>query len=186
MRVIAGRARGHTLKSPKSERTRPTPDRVREALFSMLTGITPGARVLDLFAGTGALGLEAISRGASHALFVEADRGAKAVLDANVDMIRSACPDAVLETWQSSAERAVDRLARETRCFDLVFLDPPYAAGLLEPTLARLIQGGLVNEASLVICEHASRDEPPTPPAGWSVTRTRAYGDVSVSLVEKG
>lgn len=186
MRIIAGRARGRTLKGPTNERTRPTPDRVREALFSMLAGITPGARVLDLFAGTGALGLEAISRGAAQALFVEADRGAKHTLDGNVELLRSACPDAVLETWQSDAERAIDRLARARRCFELVFLDPPYAAGLLEPTLARLIQGGLVNEASLVVCEHASRDEPPTPPDGWSVTRTRAYGDVSVSLVEKG
>jgi 16S rRNA (guanine(966)-N(2))-methyltransferase RsmD len=127
MRVIAGQWRGRRLQAPAGPATRPTSDRVREALFSILGDRVPGARVLDLFAGSGALGIEALSRGAAAATFVDSAPGAIRAVTANLDAL-----GAEAEVRRSDARRFLGSASTAARQYDLVFLDPPYrlAAGL--------------------------------------------------------
>ncbi len=144
MRVIAGAHRGRRLQAPEGLDTRPTADRVREALFSILARRTPGAAVLDLFAGTGALGIEALSRGAASATFVDDDPAALRVLAANLDGIEGG------EAVRRDARAFLRTARRHGRQYDLIFLDPPYRLGpqlgpeLSEAVTAVLAPGGLV------------------------------------------
>lgn len=176
MRVIAGSAGGIPLKVPPGD-TRPTTDRTREALFSALGDSVPNARVLDLFAGSGALGIEALSRGAASALFVEQNRAAIEVLRGNLQKTR--LPHGTLR--QMEVFRALPDLARSGLTFDLIFADPPYthsasdtdfSRALLEsPDLPRLLApGGLW----VLECRAEKKDFPNRPP--WSVIRQRDYG----------
>jgi 16S rRNA (guanine966-N2)-methyltransferase len=145
VRVIAGVYGGRRLRAPAGSATRPTSDRVREALFSILGARVEGARVLDLFAGSGALGLEALSRGAARATFVESAQPALAVLRANVEAL-----GADAEIVRADASRWLRAAPSDARQYDLVFLDPPYrraqalGAGLSELLPAVLAQGALV------------------------------------------
>lgn len=179
MRVIAGTARGRRLEAPKGQTTRPTPDRVREALFSILQAEVPEAQVLDLFAGTGALGLEALSRGARAVVFVDADRRAAELVRRNLASLGFTAA----EVLQLPAPRALELLARRGVRFDIAFLDPPYAeAQLLSDSLARLAAARLLCPGAVVVCEHASRDEPPATPEGLERADTRRYGDVALTF----
>lgn len=177
MRVIAGRLGGRRLTAPRGLSTRPTSDRVREALFSALGDVT-GAAVLDLYAGTGALGIEALSRGARHATFVESARPALAALREN---LRSLDLGDAAHVVSQPVARAVAALRGP---FDLVFLDPPYAALAEVPAaLAALLAAGALAPGARVVVEHASRDTAPV------VTRltarpTRTYGDTAVTLYD--
>ncbi len=188
MRVIGGKARGRRLAAPRGKGTRPTPDRVREALFSILGADVPGARVLDLFAGTGALGIEALSRGASGATFVEQDRRVVEVLRQNLKvlMLKNGSGKPLAEVLVLPVERGVGSLARAGEAFDLVFADPPFEAGVLGSTLDALAKHNLVRAGGLVICEHGGKDEPPAAPPGLSLVETRAYGDVALSFFRNG
>lgn len=174
-RVIAGTARGRRLAVPPGAGTRPTSDRVREAMFSALTaalGGFAGMRVLDLYAGTGALGLEALSRGAEHCLLVESDPRAARIIRANVEQV--GLPGAVVLT--TTVERVLSQPPE--RPYDLVLADPPYAVGgaELSSVLAALTGGWLVANAVVVI-ERDRRSPPPTWPAGMTADRDRQYGD---------
>src|SRR4051812_28311593 len=124
MRIVGGTARGRPLAGPKHEGLRPTADRVRETLFNVLGQAFDGERVLDLYAGTGALAFEALSRGASHAVLVDPDRAAVKLCEANAATLGFA--DRV-EILSLKADRAVDRLCKAERTFELIFADPPYA-----------------------------------------------------------
>ncbi len=183
MRITGGEHRSRTLQAPRGSDTRPTSDRVREALFGILDaqGKIAGARVLDLYAGTGALGLEAISRGAAHATFVESSRGAIAALRANLAALRVADRARVVE---SSVERADAQLAREAP-FDLVLVDPPYVdvSGPAARSIERIVGRGLISPDALVVLEHATRDSPPDL-ARMVLTRSRVYGDTSLAFYE--
>jgi 16S rRNA (guanine966-N2)-methyltransferase len=159
MRVIAGAWRGRHLIAPAGEQTRPTADRVRQALFDMLLhapwggrAAIEGARVLDAFAGTGALGLEALSRGAAHATFIENDRTALAALRANIAALRAG------ERARVIAADALAPLRAPTTC-GLVFLDPPYGAGLASRAASALAAVGWIAPGALVAAETA-REEP--------------------------
>lgn len=181
MRVIAGRLGGRRLSAPRGRGTRPTSDRVREALFSML-GDIEGAAVLDLYAGTGALGIEALSRGARRAVFVENARPALAALAENLATLGI---EGEARVVAQPVARASDLVAREGP-FDLILVDPPYVA-LAEAAaaVARVVGpqgagGGLAPGGRLVI-EHASRDAAPEIP-GLTLVRTRSYGEASLSL----
>lgn len=177
MRIIAGRFGGRRLVAPKGRATRPTSDRVREAIFSAL-GELGGARVLDLYAGTGALGIEALSRGAERAVFVESARPALAALRENLGALGLGSDARVLAT---SVARAAGELAGEGP-FDVVFLDPPYA-DLADATaaLAALVgREGLLRGGADVVLEHASRDPAPTVP-GLEQVASRVYGDTAVT-----
>lgn len=180
MRIIAGQHRGLTLasvgKGDAAAHLRPTPDRVRESLFNVLRGygLPEGARVLDLFAGTGALGLEALSRGAVQCTFVDNGRVAQKLIRENIAKTRRS-GDATLLTC------AADRLPAATAPCDLLFLDPPYGKSLGLATLAcAQTQGWLAPEALIVWEENAAQPAP----AGFTLLDSRRYGDSHITLLE--
>ena len=176
MRIIAGRWRGRTLQAPAGDATRPTADRVREALFSMLAsrlGSFEDLRVIDLFAGTGALGLEALSRGAAHATFVENDRSALAALKVNI---------ATLSASANVLAMPAAGLGRAQEPAHLALLDPPYGKGLAGPALERLRDGGWLAPHALVSVE-TGRDEVLPFPAGFILDTTRDHGKARLHLL---
>ncbi|MCV6585405.1 MAG: 16S rRNA (guanine(966)-N(2))-methyltransferase RsmD [Marinibacterium sp.] len=180
MRIIAGQYRGRRLsavgKGDNAAHLRPTPDRVRESLFSMLThlDVIDGARVLDLFAGTGALGLEALSRGASHASFVEKGRVGAGLVADNIRLL-GAEADTRLIRRDALALGAADGEA-----FDLVFLDPPYGKGLGQKVLPVLHQQGWIASGACVVWEDSA---PMDAPDGFVLDDRRAYGGTHVTLL---
>lgn len=175
MRVIAGRLGGRRLVAPRGLATRPTTDRVREALFSAL-GPLGGASVLDLYAGTGALGIEAISRGAQRAVFVESARPALTALRENLAALDLGAVTRVL------AQPVARPLPPGAGPFDLVFADPPYAALAEIPPLLAALAPALAPGARVVL-EHASRDAAPAL-AGLAARPTRVYGDTAITLYD--
>lgn len=175
-RVVAGTAGGRRLAIPPGSATRPTSERVREAMFSTLTTLLGGWKdvaVLDLYAGSGALGLEALSRGAARCTFVESDRRAIAVLEANV---ASTGLGAAIVT-RLDVRSAVSARARTP--VDLVLLDPPYALAQhdLLDVLTRLVVNGWLADDAVVVVERPTREPPPVWPAGLVLDRERRYGD---------
>lgn len=172
MRVVGGSLRSRTLRAPKGSSTRPTTDRVRESLFAVL-GDVAGLEVLDLYAGTGALAIEALSRGAARAVCVESARPALSVIAENREELGLA------DRLEIVGRKVVEALRME-RTFDLVFADPPWAdVPELTRDLARLPM--LLNEDALVCVEHASRDQPPALP-GLTIDETRTWGDTAVTF----
>ena len=178
MRVVGGRLRGRNLAAPKGNAIRPTSDRLRESLFNILIHAygdpVSGARVLDLFAGTGALGIEAISRGAGFALFVDDGAEARALIRQNVDTLGLG---AVTRVFRRDAARL--GAAHPVEPFGLVFLDPPYRKGLAEPALAGLRDGGWLTDGALVVVEE-SADAGFAAPAGFVEIERRTYDDTVV------
>lgn len=180
MRIIAGEHRGRTLFAPKGTDTRPTRDRVRESLFSILQTRIAGARVLDLFAGSGALGLEALSRGAEKAVFADNDRGAQEAVQRNIQALRAGDQTALLRTdWQE----ALRRLQAAGETFDLIFLDPPYKFAQARAMLDALCADALLARNALVIYEHAAALPPDT--AGWHSVDIRRYGDTAIAFLSR-
>ena len=173
MRVVAGTARGRRLRSPAGEATRPTSDRVREAVFNALTslGAVRDARVADLFAGSGALGIEALSRGAAHCWFVERDRAARAVIDHNVDTLGLRDRATVVA---ADLPAAVAALPGE---LDLVLVDPPYAFDDW-PALLVGLAPALADDAVVVV--ESDRSVPL--PEGWEKQRERSYGGTVITF----
>ncbi len=181
-RVISGAARGRRLRVP-GEGTRPTSDRVREALFSAIesrTGSLAGARVADLYAGSGAVGLEALSRGASHALLVERDRTAVTVIRANVDAV--GLPGAVVIAQDVSRVTSGAPPSAASAPYDVVYVDPPYDVpdDTVEAVLEGLATHGWLAESALVLVERARRTAAFVWPEGYDVDRDRTYGDTMV------
>lgn len=170
MRIVGGTAGGRRLVTPPGRATRPTPDRVREALFSAL-GDLAGRRVLDGYAGSGALGLEALSRGAAHALLVERDRAALTALRAN-----AAALDLPAHIHAGDVRRLVSGPPEAP--YDLVFLDPPYAEPV-DPVLAALAEHGWLAAGADVVVERRTRSADPVWPAGFAV-HARTYGDTTL------
>lgn len=173
MRIVAGRHRGARLEAPPGDATRPTSDRARQALFDTLTGgrfdiDLNDAVVLDLFAGTGALGLEALSRGAARAVFVEKDRAALAVLNRNIAHLKAGDRALVLVQDATELGRARTRAA-------LVLMDPPYRQGLVGPALQALLAGGWLVPDALIVVEQA-KDEALDLPPGFELLDDRRYG----------
>lgn len=179
MRIIAGQWRGRPLAAPPGDATRPTADRTREALFSMLTsrlGSFEGLKIGDLFAGSGALGLEALSRGASSCLFVEQDRDAVAAIRTNCERLGVSRPD----IRQTSALA----LGPAPAPLDLVFMDPPYSTGAGEVALDKLGRLGWFGAGSWISLETAKTEEPA--PAGFVVMVSRVIGKARITLLTPG
>ncbi len=177
MRIIAGSARGRALFSPKGRDTRPTLDRVRESLFSILAPLIPEARVLDLFAGTGALALESLSRGARRAVLVDRDRQAKAAIERNIEALGFSEQAAFYFCdWRAAVRRLSDEDAR----FDLIFLDPPYRMPGADEVLAALAGSCLPASGARIVYEHG-RDETPGAP-GLAAVDERRYGDTVITF----
>ena len=174
-RIIGGEWRSRRLAVPSGADVRPTPDRVRETLFNWLAPVIAGARCLDLYAGSGALGLEALSRGAAEVVFVDQAAGALRQVAANLELLhcdrgRTVCMD---------AERYLEGPAQP---FDIVFLDPPYRRDMLAPVCAQLMARGWVGPTSAVYLEHEAGAAPPALPPGWVLARSAAAGQVRYHL----
>lgn len=180
MRIIAGQFRGLTLasvgKGDAAAHLRPTSDRVRESLFSMLAhrGVIGGARVLDLFAGTGALGLEALSRGATEAWFVEQGRVGARLVSENITKTRTGARARLLKLDATRLPRC------EEAPFDLVFLDPPYGKGMGQAGLGAAVAGGWLAVGATVVWEE---NAPQAAPPGFEVEDHRRYGDTHVTVL---
>lgn len=184
MRIVGGRFRGASLAAPKSHDIRPTSDRVREAVFNILAhGIEgldiEGARVLDLFAGTGALGLEALSRGASYVHFVEDSAEARGLIRRNIEALGAI---GATRIYRRDATKlgAIGTL----RPFDLVFADPPYGKGLGEKALASALAGGWLTPHAAAIVEERA-DKAFIPPSGFSLIDRRVYGDTAIHFLRR-
>jgi len=179
MRIIAGEARSRTIEAPKGQDTRPTLDRVRESLFSIIAADVPGARVLDLFAGSGALSLEALSRGADYAVMVDIQRSAVACERGNAERLGYTDRVRILHCpWA----QAVRLLQSEGERFDLIFLDPPYAAQDMRDVTHSLIP--LIREDALLVTEHAAGKPYPVDD-GWVCVDQRKYGYAGLSLYRR-
>jgi len=184
LRIIGGAWRGRRLRFPPSPEIRPTPDRVRETLFNWLAVRVPGARCLDLFAGSGALGLEALSRGAAHVTFVERDAAAGREISAR--LAEWGAHDARVEI--ADARAFLDRTP--AAAFDIAFLDPPFASSLLEESLAALERGAWLSPGALIYIEcaadaKAGRDARPRTPAGWTPLKSKRAGEVGYHLYSR-
>lgn len=175
VRIIAGQWRGRRLDFPAVEGLRPTPDRIRETLFNWLVAELPGARCLDLFAGSGALGLEALSRGAGHCTFVDAASGACQAIDRHLAALGGA------ERGRCVHARAEQFLPGDG-VWDIVFVDPPFSAGLAGQALEQLLAGDALHDDSRVYLETA-RDDPLTVPIGLDVHRDKVAGEVRYRLL---
>ncbi len=176
MRIIAGSARGRTFDAPEGMDTRPTLDRVRENVFNILQMKVRGAQVLDLFAGSGAMAFEAISRGAVSAVLVDCDRAANAVQQRNAEKLRMRAQVNLMHCdWQL----AVRQLAAQQRRFDVVFLDPPYIMHDMTPVMEALKP--LLAPDAVILLEHEAKTFPKTPD-GFELYDSRKYGIAGVSF----
>jgi 16S rRNA (guanine(966)-N(2))-methyltransferase RsmD len=177
LRIIGGSVGGRTLKGPPRTGVRPTSDRVREALFEILQAQgAPMLRVLDLYAGTGALGIEALSRGAEHCDFVEADAKACEVIRENLN--RTRLSDRA-RLWPLPVAKALARLDGE---YDLVVADPPYEYDRAEKELTEVLERGLLLPGGTLVVEHSQRKQWPSALAGYTQLTSRRYGDTRITL----
>lgn len=180
MRIIAGEHRGAQLSAPRgTDTTRPTQDKVKESLFSIIQAYVPEARVLDLFAGSGALALEAVSRGAQSAAMADQDREAAACIRRNVDKLR--CGDRV-RLYACDWKLALQRMKADGRRFDLVFLDPPYRLPVLGECLCALAKLELLEPQAMLVLEHLTGEQPPADER-FEVWKQRAYGDTQIHFL---
>jgi 16S rRNA (guanine(966)-N(2))-methyltransferase RsmD len=183
MRIIAGALKGRRLVTPRGDATRPTADQVRIALMDTLTPRLPEARVLDLFAGAGGVGLEALSRGAAHATFVERDPRAVTALRQNVATLGVG---ALVAVHRADVLRELPALYHAGERFDVVFLDPPYDADLVETTLQSLGGGGLLLPEGLVVAQHFTKRTPAPTIGALATFRTRRFGETTLTFYRAG
>ena len=181
VRIIAGDWRRRSLEFPAVDDVRPTPDRVRETLFNWVAPVLEGSRCLDLFAGSGALGLEALSRGAGQATFVDQSRALMRALRANLGTLGASNATVVEEDVLAYLGRG-----NSGDAVNLVFLDPPFRAGLVGPVCEQLVAGGWVGAGSRVYIEHESDLPEPQLPGNWALGRRKTAGQVCYSLYEVG
>ena len=179
MRVITGKARGIQLKTPDGMQTRPTTDRVKEALFSIIQFDIPGAKILDLFGGTGQLGIEALSRGAKHAVFVDQSEQACRLIRENLKRTHME---------QESQVIRADYLEYIGRCreqFDIIFLDPPYAEVFLENALKRITEIDILRSGGIIVAERPLGKELPWEFPGYERSRDYKYGKILLTIYRK-
>jgi 16S rRNA (guanine(966)-N(2))-methyltransferase RsmD len=183
VRIIAGALKGQRLVTPRGHRTRPTADQVRIALMDSLMPYLPDARFLDLFAGAGGVGLEALSRGAARAVFVESDPAAFDALRRNIAALRLARQARVV---RGDVVRMLGMLAAQAERFDVVFLDPPYGAGLVDATLARLGEGTLTAPSAIVVAQHFTKQPPRDEVGILRAFRERRFGETTLTFFRAG
>lgn len=183
MRIISGFAGGRRLVAPGGDRTRPTSDKIRGSLFNILMALTPGARVLDLFGGTGAMALEALSRGAAHAVIVDMDRQAVEAIRKNAEAVLGEDFRTRVDIIKSDYRRAISGMKGDG--FDIVFLDPPYMLKEAYGEAQRLLtERGLIAEDAVLVCERA-RDARLEYAAGYEIYDTRIYGETAVDFLRR-
>jgi 16S rRNA (guanine(966)-N(2))-methyltransferase RsmD len=179
MRVIGGAAKGRRLLAPKGQAVRPTADRVKESLFNILPRDLSGMRILDLFAGTGNLSIEALSRGAEYAVLVDASPRSAAAIKEN---LRRSGFAGSSEVWLAPAARSVRLLERRKALFDLIFLDPPYDSGLAPRTLAAVARCNLLGPSGTIVVEHGARETLKDRYESLKLHDERRYGDTLLSF----
>lgn len=179
MRVITGKARGVALKTPDGMQTRPTSDRVKEALFSIINFDIPGARVLDLFGGTGQLGIEALSRGAKSATFVDAGDSACKLIKENLRRTKMEAEGKVVRSDY------LDYLNRCREQYDIIFLDPPYAEVFLENSLKRIAEIDILQSGGIIVAERPLGKELPWEFEGFSRSKDYKYGKTLLTIYRK-
>lgn len=179
MRVITGKARGVNLKTPEGMQTRPTADRVKEALFSIINFDIPGAAILDLFGGTGQLGIEALSRGANKAVFVDESEKACLLIRENLRRTKLEQQSRVVRSGYLAFLRGCSEK------FDIVFLDPPYAEVFLENALKCITEIDILRSGGIIVCERPLDKELPYEYPGYSRSRDYKYGKTLITLYRK-
>jgi 16S rRNA (guanine(966)-N(2))-methyltransferase RsmD len=183
MRIIAGRYKGRLISFPKH--IRPTQDKVRQAIFDVLAGVVHRARVLELFAGSGALGFESLSRGASSACFIDSDRRSTNAIMRNLESLGlSKDRQGAVRVYTNDAFRALKILEKKGEKFDLVFLDPPYHKDLAKKALKTVASSGILPPHSFVIVEHAGTDDLGAVPENITRVKEADYGDIKVSYFQ--
>lgn len=182
MRVISGSARGLKLSSPSGIDTRPTLDRVKEAVFSSILPYIGDAVVLDAFSGSGALGIEALSRGARYAVFADNNKNAVRCIKENI------CAARVLSFCEVYEGSVFDFLktAKKDKMFDIVFLDPPYASGFYTPFLTALNNAGILVDDAIIVAEWSRDADKPDFTPFFDEIKTKAYGRVCVTILKRG
>ena len=182
MRIVGGEGRGRALRAAAGEGTRPTADRVRQSLFDRLGQRCDGLSVLDLYAGTGALALEALSRGALRATLVEQAKPALQAIEENIAALGWAPRCRVV---RGDVEQVLGAMASRNESYDLVFSDPPYALRNGQALLDRLAAANLVSSAGRVVLERDRREALPLAPAGFSLLHEREYGDTALAIFQR-
>ena len=180
MRVITGKARGVQLKTPDGMTTRPTSDRVKEALFSIINFDIPGARVLDLFGGTGQLGIEALSRGAKSATFVDAGDAACRLIKENLRRTKLEGDGKVIRSDY------MDYLKRCREQYDIIFLDPPYAEVFLENSLKQIAEIDILQSGGIIVAERPLGKDLPWELEGFTRSKDYKYGKTLLTIYRKG
>lgn len=182
LRVIAGSAKGHKLKTINGTATRPTTDRVKESVFNIISGFIAGARVLDLYSGTGSLGIEALSRGADFSIFIDKSRECILTIRENLFNTKLSEKSSIMPM---DVFVALNKLFKENRKFDIIFLDPPYNKNLVVETLKCLAESDIIEQGGMIIAEHDFKDEVPQEVGGLKRFRHQKYGDTIVSFYNK-
>jgi 16S rRNA (guanine(966)-N(2))-methyltransferase RsmD len=180
MRIIAGSLKGRRLVTPRDASLRPTSDRVKESMFSILGGEVDGKSVLDLFAGTGNLGIEALSRGAKRVVFVEKSREALGLIKKNLLACRM---ENKSELLFKDVDQAIGDLKGRGERFDLILMDPPYEKGLIQRTLNKLTAEKVYHDDSVLVVEHIRREPLPDLSGSWNLIRQRRIGDTLISIL---
>jgi 16S rRNA (guanine966-N2)-methyltransferase len=190
MRIIAGKAKGRTLVAPKAMTLRPTTDRVKESLFNILPVV--GKQFLDLFAGAGSVGLEAVSRGATRVILVESHRACAEAIRANIERCGfvnipldgiEVEPGPDIEVIEVPVDRALRLLGHRRERFDIIFIDPPYERNLIGETLRLIRTQTLLSQDGVLVVQHSVRDEIPARREGYRIEDSRRYGETALSFL---
>ncbi len=180
MRVISGKYRGRTIQGPKHKGLRPTADRVKEALFNIIGARIDGAAFLDLFAGTGGVGIEALSRGAQAVVFSDVNPQSIKLLRQNLSFID---PEDNVRVLQLRAEKTLELMAKEKQQFDVIFVDPPYEAGLFEKTVRAIKELDVLKDDGILVVEHPNKIRDFLEEVPFVQLSTRSYGDIALTFL---
>lgn len=183
MRVIAGTYGGRPLKSLPGDNTRPTGDKLKETMFNMIGPFFDGGQALDLYAGSGALGIEAVSRGIDVAVLVDKNRTAQKIIQENIQMTKEIEKFTALQT---PSDLALDQLANSGEKFSLVFLDPPYAKQTIEKDITQMIKGEMLENEAIIVCETSRDVELPSELADLYIWKERTFGKTKLTIYYKG
>lgn len=178
-RIISGSAGGVRIDTPDGRNTRPTSDRAKEALFSMLGDIFDGISVLDLFSGSGSLGIEAVSRGAQNAVLVESDRKCADIIKRNIRKCRL---DDSIRVLKADVRKSTGILASEGLKFKCIFMDPPYDSGYVDAVIEKITAGDIIEKEGILVVEHSNTEKPELNGTSFTLLKTRNYGAVNFSI----
>ncbi|MFD2208717.1 16S rRNA (guanine(966)-N(2))-methyltransferase RsmD [Virgibacillus halophilus] len=183
MRIIAGTHKGRALKAVPGKDTRPTTDKVKEAVFQMMGPFFDGGSCLDLFAGSGSLGIEALSRGMDRAVFVDRQNKAIHTIQENLEMLKISN---LSEVYRTDANRAIQILSKKNMTFTLILLDPPYKKADYEKLIRSIIKSSLLKDGGMLYCEHDAADQMPLLNKELQIIKQANYGTIGITMYRKG